>query len=90
MKDAVNKDDSLFDFVEDEIVIDHQHPIPQPSKFGILGDTASERMRGESLEPELDTIKDFRCGLRIFCGGVRYQLDQVLLCTGEEANMGLI
>lgn len=86
MKDAIDQYDCALYFVEDQIVVDDEHPIPQCCEFGIVGNTTGERMGLQRLQAGFDVIEQFRRGACILRSDIRQEICEILFGNREETD----
>ena len=86
MKDAIDQKDFAFHFVEDQIVVDDEDPIPQRRELGIMGNTTGERVELQRFQPGFNLIEQFRRGACILCSDIRQEIFKVLLGNREQTD----
>lgn len=59
---SIYQDSRPLHFVEDQIIVDHQHAIPERDQFGIARNIAGERVAGEALQAGFKPIERFGGG----------------------------
>ncbi len=67
---AVDQDSFAIDGVEDEVVLDNGEPVVHHGQFFIVRDLSEMRMKNEMLKILFDSVCQFVCGGRVFCGNV--------------------
>ncbi|MDP1949220.1 MAG: hypothetical protein Q8L77_17165 [Nitrospirota bacterium] len=60
MKDAIDQHGCALHFVEDQIVVDDEDPIPKRCKFRIVGNTTDERVGLQRFQPGFNLIEQLR------------------------------
>jgi len=86
VKDAMDQDDVVLHFVEDQIVLDDEHPISKCCELGIVGNTPDEGVGLERLQTVFDMIEHGRRSPWILCGEIRHQIHEILLGNRKQTD----